>query len=153
MFHSNGQRFPKAYNMTCGVDFSVKAVNVPGTEEAVEFHCFDMGGQDIFAEMFSSYCEGAKAAVLVYDVTRGHTLEACGNWYGRLLETLGVDGLPAVMVANKVDLRERIVVNRQQGQQLAASMGMAYFETSALDAHAIDEPFLELAKAFATGEQ
>ena len=42
MFHSNGQRFPKAYNMTCGVDFSAKAVKIPNTEpeEAVELHIF-----------------------------------------------------------------------------------------------------------------
>jgi len=151
MFHSHGQRFPKAYNMTCGVEFCVKAVTVPGTDEAVEFHCFDIGGQDIFQEMFSSYVEGAKAVVLVYDVTRGHTLEACGNWYGRLLETLGVEGLPGAVVANKIDLRERLVVNRQQGQQMAQSMNMPYFETSALDGHATDEPFTELAKAFANG--
>ena len=45
MFHSNGQRFPKVYNMTCGVDFSAKAVKIPDTEEAVELHIFDTGGQ------------------------------------------------------------------------------------------------------------
>ena len=45
MFHSNGQRFPKAYNMTCGVDFSAKAVNIPDTEEAIELHIFDTAGQ------------------------------------------------------------------------------------------------------------
>lgn len=151
MFHSNGQRFPKAYNMTCGVDFCVKAVTVPGTTDAVEFHCFDVGGQDIFSEMFGSYCEGTKAVLLVYDVTRGHTFEACGNWYSRLLEATGAEGLPGAVVANKVDLRERIVINRQVGQRMAASMNMPYFETSALDGHACDEPFVELAKAFAGG--
>jgi len=45
MFHSNGQRFPKVYNMTCGVDFSAKAVKIPETEEAVELHIFDTAGQ------------------------------------------------------------------------------------------------------------
>ena len=148
MFHSNGQRFPKAYNMTCGVELSVKTVTVPGTQEAVEFHCFDLGGQDIFQEMMPAYCEGAKAVLLVYDVTREHTLHACGNWYGRLLEMLGVESLPGAMVANKIDLRERVKVNRQHGQQMASSLNMPYFETSALDGHAIDEPFTELAKLF-----
>ena len=45
-----------------------------------------------------------------------------------------MDALPGVIVANKVDLRERLVVTRQQGQQMAASLNMPYFETSALDA-------------------
>ena len=124
MFHSGGQRFPKAYNMTCGVEFSVKAVNIQGADEAVEFHIFDTAGQDIFEDMVTSYWEGGKAVMLVYDVTRGHTLEACRMWYGRLIEALGVDSLPGVLVANKVDLRERLVVTRQQGQQMAASLNM-----------------------------
>jgi transport family protein 27 len=124
MFHSGGNRFPKVYNMTCGVDFSVKAVTVPSTDEAVEFHVFDTAGQDIFAEMMPSYWEGAKGVVLVFDVTRAHTLEACGHWYGRLLETLGTDALPGVLVANKTDLRERTVIQRAQGQQMASSLNM-----------------------------
>jgi small GTP-binding protein len=124
MLRSNGQQFPKKYDMTCGVDFSVKAVTVPDTEEAVEFHLFDTAGQDIFAEMMPSYWEGAKAVVLVYDVTRGHTLEACGMWYNRILEALGADSLPGVLVANKMDLRERTVIQRPQGQAFAANLNM-----------------------------
>jgi len=93
------------------------------------------------------YWQKAEGVVLVYDVTRVHTLEACGIWYQRVLEAIGSDGLPGVVVANKVDLRERLVVNRQQGQQMAASLNMPYFECSALDGYEIDAPFATLAKA------
>merc|ERR1719446_294483 len=147
MFHSNGQRFPKAYNMTCGVDFCAKAVKIPDTEEAVELHIFDTAGQDVFAEMMPEYWQDAKGVVLVYDVTRVHTFEACGIWYQRLLEATGASSLPGVVVANKIDLRERLVVNRSSGQQMAQSLNMPYFETSALDAHECDAPFVALAKA------
>jgi len=147
VFHSNGQRFPKAYNMTCGVEFCVKAVNVPETEDAVELHIFDTAGQDVFAEMMPEYWQDAKGIVLVFDVTRVHTLEACGIWYQRALEAIGASSLPGVVVANKIDLRERLVVNRQAGQQMAGSLGMPYFETSALDSNEIDAPFVALAKA------
>ena len=34
--------------------------------------------QDVFAEVMPEYWDGAKGVVLVYDVTRIHTLEACG---------------------------------------------------------------------------
>ena len=102
--------------------------------------------QDVFAEMMPQYWMDAKGVVLVYDVTRIHTLEACGIWYGRLCEALGTDAVPGVIVANKVDLRERLVVTRQQGQQMAASLNMAYFECSALDGVETDAPFAELAK-------
>ena len=97
------------------------------------------------------YWDGAKGVVLGYDVTRIHTLEACGIWYQRLLEALGESSLPGVLVANKVDLRERLVVNRQQGQQMAANLNMPYFECSALDGYEIDAPFAALAKALHSG--
>ena len=141
MFHSGGQRFPKAYNMTCGVDFCVKATNVLGTEEAVELHLFDSAGQDVFAEMMPQYWEGAKGVVLVYDVTRAHTLEACAIWYQRVTESLGIASLPGVVVANKMDLRERTCVTRQDGHTMAQNLGMQFFEASALDGVDVDAPF------------
>ena len=46
MFHSGGQRFPKNYFMTIGVDFCVKVVNIPDTDTAVELYLFDTAGQE-----------------------------------------------------------------------------------------------------------
>jgi len=151
MFHSGGQRFPKVYNMTCGVEYSLKAVTLPGLEEAVELHLFDTAGQDVFSDMMPAYWADAQAVVLVYDVTRGHTLHACQEWYHRLCQSIGQRSLPGVVVANKVDLRERLVVPRQDGQQLAASLQMPYCEASALDGTDVETPFLELAKLIHRG--
>jgi len=125
MFHSAGQRFPKHYMMTLGVEFCTKAVTTPDATTIVEFHLFDIAGQEIYAEIVPSFWEDTEAVMLVYDVTRAHTLEACANWYGRLLQSLGKDSLPGVLVANKMDLRERLVVKRAEGQQMAAQLGMA----------------------------
>ena len=152
MWHSGGQTFLKAYNMTCGAEFCKKEVAVPGSTDAVELHIFDTAGQDVFAEMMPSFWEGAHGVILVYDVTRRHTVDACMEWYGRLLRTLGAEGLPGVVVANKVDLRERAVVPRQQGQQMAAQLNMQYFETSSLDGVGIDEPFAAIGKLCHPGD-
>ncbi len=145
MFQSNGQRFPKIYQMTTGVEFCVKGVPVPNSESTVELQIFDTAGQDIYAEVLPSYWENAEGALLVYDVTRPHTLDACGQWYGRLLESLGKESLPAVLVANKSDLRERLVVTRQQGQQMADHLNVPFFETSALEGVETEKPFGALA--------
>lgn len=74
--------------------------------------------------MVPSFWGDAEGVILVYDVTRPHTLEACANWYGRLLQSLGKESLPGVLVANKMDLRERLVVKRVDGQQMASQLGM-----------------------------
>lgn len=140
-----GQRFPKHYLMTLGVEFCMKTVSVADTDCNVELHIFDTAGQDIYGDMLPSYWEGTEAVMLVYDVTRVHTLEACANWYGRLLESLGKDALPGVLVANKMDLRERLVVKRQDGQAMAQQLGLKFVETSCMDGQDVDAPFQALA--------
>ena len=65
--------------MTCGAELAVKAVPIPNTDTSVELHLFDSAGQDIFAELMPSFWDGALAVVLVYDVTRQHTVDACSR--------------------------------------------------------------------------
>jgi hypothetical protein len=93
MFHSSGQRFPKHYLMTLGVEFCMKAIALPEADTSVELHLLDTAGQEIYAEMVPSYWENVTAVVLVYDVTRVHTLEACASWYERILQ-VRLDPLP-----------------------------------------------------------
>jgi GTPase SAR1 family protein len=65
MFASSGTRFPKQYNMTCGVELAHKItlVSPPAAESEanVELYMFDSGGQDIFDEMLPPFWEGALA--------------------------------------------------------------------------------------------
>jgi GTPase SAR1 family protein len=88
---------------------------------------------------------GAEGAVLVYDVTRGHTVDACAHRYRRLLQALGQDRLPGAVVANKIDLHERAAVERGAGHALAEAFGLGYFEASAKDGDGVDAPFNHVA--------
>ena len=80
MFASNGQRFPKVYNMTCGVDLQVKPVKIPDTEEAVELHIFDTAGQ-VRAASLARPCACPCAATSAH--TPFHAARARGMRYGR----------------------------------------------------------------------
>lgn len=64
MFASSGTRFPKQYNMTCGVELAHKITQVapPAAESEanVELYMFDSGGQDMFDEMLPPFWEGAR---------------------------------------------------------------------------------------------
>ena len=145
MFSSAGQRFPKQYMMTCGAELCVKKVPVPNTDVMVELHIFDTGGQDVFAEMLPKFWEGAAAVIIVYDVTRQHTLDACNSWYHRLLEALQRDRVPGALVANKMDQGERLAVSRAAGQEVAADVGLQYFETSAQDGEGVELAYQHVA--------
>lgn len=134
MFSSSGQRFPKTYQLTSGVEYAMKAVPIPDTDISVELHIFDTGGQDLFSEMLPAFWQGGEAIMLVYDVARPYTFEACRNWYHQIREVLSPSGpVPGVLVANKMDLHERVAVMRQDGMQMAQELGLQYSEVSAKD--------------------
>lgn len=65
--------------------------------------------------------------------------------YRRLLSVLGKERLPGAVVANKVDLHERAVIERGAGQHMAADFGLCYFEASAKDGDGVDAPFQHVA--------
>lgn len=145
MFQSNGQRFPKQYQMTCGVDLLVKMVAVPEAQTAVELHLFDTSGQDVFDEMLPAYFQDAAAVLLVYDATRPHTFDACHARLAALLSAIGKEGLPGALVSNKMDLRDRICVARPAASYLSEQTGLQYFETSAADGDGVEAPFQHIA--------
>jgi len=72
MFASSGTRFPKQYNMTCGVELAHKITLVAppaaDSEANVELYMLDSGGQDMFEEMLPPFWEGAPP------------LSACAPW-------------------------------------------------------------------------
>mmetsp|Transcript_13368 Transcript_13368/g.39381 ORF Transcript_13368/g.39381 Transcript_13368/m.39381 type:complete len:193 (+) Transcript_13368:39-617(+) len=148
MFQSNGQKFPKNYLMTIGVDFCMKQVQVPETEAAVELYLFDTAGQDLFSEMAPHYWENTDSVVLVYDVTRAESLEHCAEWLERFGRVVPLKSLVAgVLVANKMDLNERAEVSRAQGEDFARRHGFVFLECSALEHSEVDAPFAHLATA------
>eukprot|EP00316_Scyphosphaera_apsteinii_P024738 CAMPEP_0119306448 /NCGR_PEP_ID=MMETSP1333-20130426/7211_1 /TAXON_ID=418940 /ORGANISM="Scyphosphaera apsteinii, Strain RCC1455" /LENGTH=144 /DNA_ID=CAMNT_0007309757 /DNA_START=135 /DNA_END=569 /DNA_ORIENTATION=+ len=131
--------------MTCGVEFGVKLVPVAEKTGHCELHVFDSGGQDVFEDMMPRYWGGASAVLVVYDATRQHTFDAASARLQLVLEALGKESLPGAIVANKMDLHERLVVPRQAGLRLAEQTGLHFFETSAYDGEGVEEPFKHIA--------
>ena len=63
--------------------------------------------------------------MIVYDVARPYTFEACKSWHERVHEALAPQQrLPGVLVANKMDLSERIAVPRADGMRMAQELGL-----------------------------
>jgi hypothetical protein len=56
--------------------------------------------------------------------------------------------LNGVVVANKVDLENRIAVGPQDGMAFAKSIGFEFFEVSTLQGRNIDDPFKCLAEMY-----
>ena len=56
------------------------------------------------------------------------------------------ENVSKVLVANKADLEQDREVSRQEGEQLAASLGVNFFETSAKTGQNIEDLFTYIAE-------
>ncbi len=131
--------FQNDYKSTIGVQIMKKAVFFSQWDVEVRMTIFDLAGQSQFARVRQTYYNGARAGLIVYDVTRPETFEAAKKWYEDCKKVAG-DAL-LMLIANKIDLEEERQITKEQGMALAEELGIPYFETSALNKEIVDEAF------------
>ncbi|EDL80622.1 rCG30953 [Rattus norvegicus] len=68
--------------------------------------------------------------LLVFDVTNRESFEHIQAWHQEVISTHGSDKVIFLLVGHKCDLSTRCV-STQEAEELAASLGMAFVETSA----------------------
>jgi small GTP-binding protein len=138
--------FDDDYKSTIGVSIMKKAVNFDQWDVEVRLTIFDLAGQAQFARVRKTYFAGAKAAFIIYDVTRPETFESVKKWHQ---ECVDVDPeILFLLIANKIDKVDQRQITEAQGKALAHELSIGYLETSALDKDIVDEAFRTLAFLF-----
>lgn len=138
--------FETDYKPTIGVSIMKKAVIFDQWGVEVRMTIFDLAGQQQFVRVRQTYFAGAKAGLLVYDTTRRETFDNIRKWYQEAIRA--EPEIMLMLVANKIDLVNARQVTEEEGKALAEELGIAYFETSALDKDLVDEAFRTLAFLF-----
>jgi small GTP-binding protein len=105
---------------------------------------WDIAGQEIFNKVREKYYAGAKAAFVVYDVTRPETLEGARKWIEDLKRFIP-GSIPLVVVGNKIDLRRK--VSKEEGDRFAKNLDAIFIESSAKTGENIPEVFREVTRA------
>merc|ERR1719399_243787 len=150
VFHGGVQNFPKNYNMTVGIDFNVKRVQIPDTSVTVEMYIVDCGGFSICQELLKPHWENANAIMLVYDVSSPETFQNLADWYEKIQQSRMESAITGVVIANKIDLMDRPgTVPRELGQEFSKTHGLEFFEACAAEG-VVDAPFNFLAEFFHT---
>eukprot|EP00754_Rhynchopus_humris_P023612 Rhum_TRINITY_DN14840_c43_g1::Rhum_TRINITY_DN14840_c43_g1_i1::g.125478::m.125478/K07934/IFT27, RAYL, RABL4; intraflagellar transport protein 27 len=145
MFLTGGSTFPRTYQMTLGVDFGVKEVEV-AEGVTVELYLFDIAGDQMYRGIVDQYLEGISFFMFVYDTTDKMSFECAKSWVERCRKRR--KDLPGVCVASKVDADDRTEVQEFHGQALAKAYALEYFQTSALRNQSITQPFEHIAQQF-----
>ena len=79
------------------------------------------------------YYRNVHAVVFVYDVTKHTSFESLPSWIDECDRHSLTRDLPRILVGNKCDMKDAIVVNTHQAQRFADNHNMPLFETSAKD--------------------
>ncbi len=104
----------------------------------------DTTGSHQFPAMQRLSISKGHAFILVYSITSQQSLEELKPIFKEILEIKGdIDGIPVMLVGNKIDEVGR-EVSTQAGSQLAKSWNCAFMETSAKTNHNVKELFQEL---------
>ena len=67
---------------TIGVEFATRSISVEG--KTIKAQIWDTAGQERFRAVTSAYYRGAVGALIVYDITRGHTFDNVARWLEEL---------------------------------------------------------------------
>ncbi|KAI9891296.1 MAG: GTP-binding protein [Vezdaea aestivalis] len=121
--------FVESYYPTIENTFS-KPIKYKGQEYATEI--VDTAGQDEYSILNSKHFIGIHGYMLVYSVASQQSLEMVRIIREKILNHLGTEWVPMVVVGNKSDLRpEQRQVTAEEGKQLAEQFKCGWTEASA----------------------
>jgi small GTP-binding protein len=139
-------KFSFRYKLTIGADFLSKIFTHPkDPKSTIKLQIWDIGGQDRYKFLRSSFFDGANGALIVFDLSRWHTFEELDDWLKDLHEYAG-ENIPFILIGNKLDLVEKgeELYERENAQVFAKKEKTYYVETSAKTGENVEEAFLNL---------
>lgn len=139
--------FQENYISTIGVEISKKNIDL-SSETQIQFIIWDIGGQKQEMLPFRKrFFSGANAAFIVVDRTRPSTLENFKFWNKSIKEIVNVN-IPTVIIGNKSDLIDDIVVSESDIKKIADEYRYRYLLTSAKTGENVEDAFMYIAYKF-----
>ena len=128
---------------TVGVEFGSKQFNIEG--HSVKAQIWDTAGQERYKAITSAYYKGAKGAFIVYDVTRKNSFESIDKWINDVT-AVADKKITIVLIGNKIDLEDQRQVTKEEGEDKANKLEVAFLETSAFSGENLEKAFQMMIK-------
>jgi len=134
--------YTESYISTIGVDFKIRTLDLSG--KTCKLQIWDTAGQERFRTITSSYYRGAHGIIVVYDVTDKESFNNVKHWMQEI-DKYAADGVNKLLIGNKCDLSSKKVVSYDEAKELADSLSVQFMETSAKNAHNVEQAFQTMA--------
>lgn len=130
--------FEPEERLTIGVDFYAKTIDFEG--KRIKLQIWVVGGEERFKFLLSTYCLGANAAIIVFDLTNLKTLDQI-NDLAKVVREKTTD-IPIMLIGNKGDLEESYGLKREEGIEIAKKFNLSsYSEISIKTGKNIEKSF------------
>ena len=133
---------------TVGASYASKTIKISETNESLTLDIWDTAGQEKYRSLTRIFFQGAKLAILVYDITRKDSFENLKNVWLKELKDHADKNVVLGVAGNKSDLYEKEEVPEQEAREYAKSIGAIFCLTSAQTNSGIEELFEEMGKKF-----
>ena len=123
---------------TVGVEFGSKQFTIEG--HSVKAQIWDTAGQERYKAITSAYYKGAKGAFIVYDITRKNSFESVERWVSDII-SVADKKITIILIGNKSDLEDQRQVTKEEAEEKANKLEIAFMETSALSGDNLEKAF------------
>ena len=136
--------FQETHMSTIGIDYKLKNIYLEN-DKLVKLQIWDTAGQDRFHSITKTYYKGANGIILIYSVIDRKTFANVRNWLSSIKNEVS-DKVVIFLVGNKIDAEDLREVTYEQGEEMAESYKLPFFECSAKTAENIEATFNALVK-------
>ena len=134
---------------TDGASYASKTIEIPEMKEFITFDIWDTAGQERYKSLTKFFFQGAKMAILVYDITVRQSYDSMKNEWYKQLKDYGDSDVIIGIAGNKSDLYEdEEAVSEQEARDFAKSIGAIFSLTSAQSNTGINELFKDLGRKY-----
>ena len=127
---------------TIGAAFLGKNINL--NDKRYKFEIWDTAGQERYRSLAPMYYRGAKAAVIVYDITDEDTFKGAKTWVSEIKKKS--KNCLILLVGNKVDLTNNRKVDIHMVNDYVENNNLIYMESSAKTGLNVDKIFTTIAE-------
>ena len=130
--------FLEDYQATIGLDFQSKNVQIDNQD--IHLLLYDTAGQEKFRSLIPMYTRDANIILLVYDISNKESFNNLSLWL-KDLTNINFDEVIFCIVANKIDLNDKRLVTKEEGEKFAEEHDFIFQEISAKTGEGFSELF------------
>ena len=132
------------YEVTIGLNYRIKTLKIDNNP--IRMQIWDTSGEEKFKAIAKNFYRGAHGVLLIYDICEKNSFLDVKSWIEQIIENTDNDDLVMILCGNKCDMEKERNISKNEGENLANSYKIPFFECSAKENINIDEIFNTMAK-------